>query len=67
MQPSRAPCVFPGMSSKHYVANAILWASAIVASALAGAGPAFSEILLALAASALLVTWPSHRTDHVPK
>ena len=47
------------MNRKHFVANAILWASAIVASAIVGAPAYFTTILLpALATTALLTTWP---------
>jgi hypothetical protein len=50
------------MNRKHFVANAILWAAAIVASAIVRA-PVFlsAGLLPVLAASALLVTWPKSR------
>lgn len=48
------------MSKRQYLANAILWAAAIVASATVGAVPFFSALLLPLlAVSALLVTLPA--------
>lgn len=51
------------MDRKHFISNAVLWATAIIASAIVGAPPFFSTILLpALAASALLVTRPKRRT-----
>jgi hypothetical protein len=47
------------MNRTQFVSNAILWAATIIASAVVGARPFFSTILLpALAAVALLVTWP---------
>lgn len=47
------------MQRKSYIANAVLWAAAIVASAAAGAPSYFSTLLLpALAAGALLLTLP---------
>ncbi len=47
------------MNRKHYIGNAILWAAAIVASAIAGVPPMLSALLLpGLAATALLITWP---------
>jgi len=49
------------MNRKHFIANAVLWAVAIIiiASAIVGAPPYFSAVLLpVLAASALLITWP---------
>jgi hypothetical protein len=47
------------MNRKHFVANAILWAAAILASAIVQAPPYLSVGLLpGLAAAALLVTWP---------
>jgi hypothetical protein len=36
-----------------------------VASALTGVGPLFSEILLALAAAALITTWPAPEAERV--
>jgi hypothetical protein len=46
------------MRDKRFVANAILWASAIVASAIVGAPAVFTILLLpSLAGCALLVTW----------
>jgi hypothetical protein len=51
------------VSRKHFIANAILWAVAIIASAAVGAPRFLSGVLLpALAAAALLVTWPKSRT-----
>lgn len=51
------------MSRKHYIGNAILWAAAIIASALLGAPPVFTTILLpSLATCALLITRPQSRT-----
>jgi hypothetical protein len=51
------------MNRKHFFANAILWAAAIIASAIVGAPHYFSGVLLpVLAGSALLVTWPKPRT-----
>jgi hypothetical protein len=51
------------MNRKHFVANAILWAAAIVASAILRAPVYLSAGLLPLlAASALLVTWPKSPT-----
>lgn len=50
------------MNRKHFTANAILWAAAILASALVGSPPIFSTVLLpALAVSALLATRPEPR------
>jgi hypothetical protein len=47
------------MNRKHLTSNAILWAAAIIASALVGAPPIYSTVLLpALAVSALLVNRP---------
>ncbi len=47
------------MNRRHFVANAILWAAAIIASAIVGAPHYFSGVLLPLlAGSAMLVTWP---------
>lgn len=54
------------MTRKHFTSNAILWAAAILSSALVGAPPVFSLVLLpALATSALLATRPvrSDRTS----
>jgi len=51
------------MSRKLVISNAILWAAAIVASALVGSPPFFTTVLLpALAASALIVNRPKSRT-----
>ena len=51
------------MNRKHFISNAILWAAAIIAAAIAGAPPFFSAVLLpTLATSALLATWPKPRT-----
>jgi len=45
------------MNRKHYIANAMLWAAAIVATAVVGAPEVLSVALLpTLAACALLVT-----------
>jgi hypothetical protein len=50
------------MNRKFFISNAILWAAAIIASAIVGAPPVFSAILLpALAACSLLVTRPKSR------
>ena len=50
------------MKRKYFISNAILWAAAILASALVGAPPFFSAVLLpSLATTALLVTWPKSR------
>jgi hypothetical protein len=50
------------MSQSRYLANATLWAAAIIAAAIAGAPEFFTIILLpVLAVGALLVTWPSCR------
>jgi hypothetical protein len=47
------------MSRKHFTSNAILWAAAILASAIVGAPPVFTLVLLpGLATSALLVNRP---------
>ena len=47
------------MSKRQYLANAILWAAAIVASATVGSAAFFSTLLLpVLAVSALLSTLP---------
>jgi hypothetical protein len=47
------------MNRKYFAANAILWAAAIIASAIARARVYLSAGLLpVLAAAALLVTWP---------
>ena len=47
------------MSRRYYVSNAILWAAAILTSALVGAPPILTTILLpSLAVSALMVTRP---------
>jgi hypothetical protein len=51
------------MRRNRFLANSILWAAAIVASAAAGAPPFVSTVLLpGLAASSLLVTRPEPRT-----
>jgi hypothetical protein len=53
------------MNRKHFISNAILWAAAILASAIVGAPPIFSTVLLpSLAVSALLATRPRSRTTH---
>jgi hypothetical protein len=50
------------MSRSRCLANAILWAAAILAAAVAGAPAFFTTILLpVLAAGSLLVTWPKCR------
>jgi hypothetical protein len=50
------------MSRTRFISNALLWASAIIASAIVGAPTVLSTILLpALATCALLMTWPSAR------
>lgn len=50
------------MSRKHFHSNAILWAAAILTSALVGAPPVFTTVLLpSLAVSALLATRPTTR------
>ena len=47
------------MKKKQFIGNTILWASAIIASAIVGAPSYLSGVLLpSLAAMALLVTWP---------
>lgn len=47
------------MNQKYVLANAILWAVAIIACAVAGASTFLSLILLpSLAAISLLVAWP---------
>ena len=51
------------MNPKHFVANAILWDAAILAAAIVHTPTYFSGVLLpALAAIALLLTWPKSRT-----
>ena len=50
------------MSKKEYIANAILWAAAILAGALMGAPKAYTTILLPiLAVSALVFVRPKQR------
>ena len=50
------------MSRNHFHSNAILWAAAILTSALVGAPPVFTTVLLpSLAVSALLATRPTSR------
>jgi hypothetical protein len=52
------------MDHKHFLVHAVLWASAIVASAIVGAPRYFSIVLLpGLAMTALIVAWPKTRTD----
>lgn len=52
------------MLRKHFIPNAILWAAAIVASALVGAPPILSTVLLpSLAFSALIATRPNSRAS----
>jgi len=47
------------MNQKHHIANAILWAAAIIAAAIMHAPPVLCTILLpTLAATALLITRP---------
>jgi hypothetical protein len=47
------------VKKKQFIGNTILWASAIIASAIVGAPSYLSGVLLpSLAAMALLVTWP---------
>lgn len=56
------------MSRKTFIGNAILWASAIIASAIMDAPLSLSTILLpSLAATALLITFPAHRVSPVNK
>ena len=51
------------MSRTRFISNALLWASAIIASAIVGAPVVLSTILLpVLATCALLMTWPGART-----
>jgi len=51
------------MHSRPYISNAILWAAAIISSAIVGAPAYFSVVLLpALAVCALTMTWPGSRT-----
>jgi hypothetical protein len=46
------------MHKHHYLANAVLWAAAIVASAILGSAPFLTTVLLpVLAAVALLIPW----------
>lgn len=53
------------MNRKYFVANAVLWAAAIVASALVRAPVYLSVGLLPiLAAAAVLVTWPRSAQSH---
>jgi hypothetical protein len=55
------------MNRKHFISNAVLWAAAIIASAIVGAPSFVTTVLLpALAASALLVTWPKSRASECP-
>ena len=50
------------MRAKYMIAHAILWATAIVSSAILGAPPAVSTLLLpSLASSAMLLTWTGSR------
>jgi hypothetical protein len=50
------------MNRTPFISNAVLWAAAILASAIVGAPPVLSAILLpALAACALLLTRPKSR------
>ena len=51
------------MNRNYFIANAVLWAAAIVASAVVGAPSVLSTILLpALAVCSLLLTRPKSRT-----
>lgn len=51
------------MNQKHFIANAILWASAIIASAILDAPNTLSLILLpSLATCSLIVTRPKNST-----
>lgn len=62
MKPAGAGTVTGPMNRRLYVANAILWAAAIVVSALVGAKPILTTVLLpSLAASALVVGRPAAR------
>jgi hypothetical protein len=46
------------MNHKTYIANAVCWAAAIIASAIIGAPAVFTVLLLpGLASCALIVTW----------
>lgn len=50
------------MSRFQYLSNAVMWAAAIIASALVGASPFFTTVLLpTMAATALILTWPKSR------
>jgi hypothetical protein len=50
------------MNQRHFISNAVLWAAAIVASAIVRAPTFFTTVLLpVLAATALVVTWPKSR------
>ena len=50
------------MNRKYFISNAVLWAAAILASAIVGAPPVLSALLLpGLAACSFLVTGPRFR------
>ena len=50
------------VNRNHFIANAVLWASAIIASAIVGAPSVLSIILLpSLATCSLLLTWPKRK------
>ena len=50
------------MQRRHFVSNAILWATAILVSAILDAPPFLTTVLLpSLATTALLATWPKAR------
>ena len=52
------------MDRKHFYVHAVLWATAIIASAIVGAPRYFSVFLLpSLALIAMIITWPKTRTD----
>jgi len=62
VKPEDAGAVTGPMNRRLYVANAILWAAAIVVSALVGAKPILTTVLLpSLATSALVVGLPAAR------
>jgi hypothetical protein len=52
------------MNRARFMSNALLWATAILAAAIAGAPTFFSTLILpVLAACALLITWPGSSKD----
>lgn len=54
------------MNRKHFISNVILWAAAIIASAIVGAPTVFSLILLPmLAACSLLLNHPKSKTTNL--